>query len=261
MHRILIRIGPFAIASYGVMVAIAFIMGIFVAERRAKKYGVLPERVMDLSMVILIGSIIGARALYVFTHISEYRANPWTMFAVWQGGLTFYGGFILAFILSIIYLKSKKISIGKMADIIAPAIALGIGFGRIGCFLNGCCFGKPTHFPISVVFPEYSPCGWILPGQRVHPTQIYSSIDGFVIFLILLVIERKKKFSGELFWFFVLFYSLFRFCIDFLRWYEPSAYVFPNITNNQIISALLFLTSLIVIVKERKKVSLKGTGT
>ena len=252
MFRILLQFGGITITTYGVMLATAFIVGIILAEKRGLKYGIPKDTVGALSFLILVGAIAGSRLFYVLTHIPDYKGEWWRAFYVWEGGLTFYGGVVLAFILCIIWLKRNKLPIGKLGDVIAPSLALGVGIGRIGCFLNGCCFGKPSDF--GVIFPPGSPCAWELGiGIRVHPTQLYSSIAGFSIFGILLFIEKKKKFSGELLLYFFLFYSLWRFFIDFLRYYSPSTYVFSNITNNQVISAVVFLISFLLMVYPRKK--------
>jgi len=252
MFRVLFQFGGVTITTYGVMLAIAFIAGIILAERRGIRYGVPKDTVGNLSLLILLGAIAGSRAFYVLTHLSDYSGEWQRAFYVWEGGLTFYGGVILAFLLCVIWVRKKGLSFGKLADTIAPSLALGIGIGRIGCFLNGCCFGKPSNF--GVVFPLDSPCAWELGvGVRVHPTQLYSSFAGFCIFGILLLLEKKKKFSGELLVWFFLLYSLWRFSIDFIRYYSPSAYIFPNITNNQVVSAVVFILSLIVMIHWRKK--------
>ncbi|MDO9576212.1 MAG: prolipoprotein diacylglyceryl transferase [bacterium] len=252
MFRVLFQFGGITITTYGVMLALAFIAGIILAERRGTKYGVPKDTVGNLSLLILLGAIAGSRAFYVFTHLSDYSGEWQRAFYVWEGGLTFYGGVILAFLLCLIWIKRKRLSFGKLADTVAPSLALGVGIGRIGCFLNGCCFGKPSNF--GVVFPPDSPCAWELGvGVRVHPTQLYSSLAGFSIFGILLLLERKKKFGGELLAWFFLLYSLWRFFVDFIRYYPPSTYIFPNITNNQVVSAVVFILSFVIIIRGRKK--------
>jgi phosphatidylglycerol:prolipoprotein diacylglycerol transferase len=234
------------------MLAIAFIAAIILAERRGLRYGVQKDTVSNLSFLILVGAIVGSRVFYVFTHLSDYSGEWWRAFYVWEGGLTFYGGVILAFLLSIIWVKRKRLLFGELGDIVAPSLALGIGIGRIGCFLNGCCFGKPSNF--GVVFPPDSPCAWELGvGVRAHPTQLYSSLAGFSIFGILLLLEKRKKFSGELLVWFFLLYGLWRFSIDFIRYYSPSTYIFPNITNNQVVSVLVFILSIIIMARCRIK--------
>ena len=257
MFRVIFEFGGLTITTYGVMLALAFILGILLAESRARRYGSTKDLVSALSFLILVGAIIGSRLFYVFTHASDYKAEWWRAFYVWEGGLTFYGGVILALIMCLIWIRRKKLNFGRLGDIIAPSLALGVAVGRIGCFLNGCCFGKPSNF--GVVFPPDSPCAWELGvGVRVHPTQLYSVFAGFFILGILLVLERKKKkFNGELLLWFFLLYSLWRFFIDLIRYYPTSTYIFPNITNNQAISIIIFIISVIIMIVGNMKLANK----
>lgn len=254
MFRVIFELGGITITSYGVMLALAFIAGILLAERRAKKYGFSQDLVSALSFLIILGAVVGSRLFYVFTHLSDFKEQWWRALYVWEGGLTFYGGLILAFILSFIWVRRKKLQFSKLGDVFAPSFALGLGIGRIGCFLNGCCFGKPSRF--GLIFPPDSPCAWELgTGVRVHPTQLYSSIAGFFMFILILLIEKRKKkrFSGELLIWFFLFYSLWRFSIDFIRYYSPSSYLLPNITDNQIISIVIFIISLVILIRKNRR--------
>ena len=138
-----------------------------------------------------------------------------------------------------VYLGGKKISFFRVADITAPSIAAGVFLTRIGCFMSGCCFGNPTSCPAGVVFPPDSPAGHSHPGIAIHPTQIYSSLYGLVIFLLLLLIDRKKRFEGFLFSWLCILYGAARFIVDFFRFYEDSAYVAGGLTDNQVISIVL----------------------
>ncbi len=254
MFRVIFDLGGVTITTYGVMLALAFIAGILLAERRASKYAIRKDLVSALSFLIMFGAIVGSRLLYVFTHLADFRGECWRALYVWEGGLTFYGGLILAFILSFFWARRKRLQFSKLGDVFAPSFALGLGIGRIGCFLNGCCFGKPSSF--GLVFPQDSPCAWELGvGVRIHPTQLYSSFAGFCIFFIILLIEKKKKrrFGGELLLWFFLLYSLWRFLIDFIRYYPPSTYVLPNITDNQVISIVVFITSVIIIIVQNRR--------
>ena len=124
-------------------------------------------------------------------------------------------------------------------------MALGLGIARIGCFLNGCCFGKPTHLPWGVIFPADSPAGWAYEGvTRVHPTQIYETMAAVCMFLILLIAEKKHRPYGYLFGLFLALYGGWRFFVDFLRHYDSKVYLFLGLTHNQVTSILIFLFSL-----------------
>ena len=213
-------IGSLPIRGYGLMVALGFLVAIYVAAQRARKEGIPPQTIFDLGLYILISALVGARIYHLIQKPSLYSSYL-DLLKVWEGGLTYYGGFILAFIVTILYLRWKKLSIGKVSDILATSAMLGVGIGRIGCFLAGCCFGKPTSLPWGVSFPENSLAWYEIGAQKIHPTQIYSSINLFTIFIILIFLRRYIRFPGQLFLSCVFLYSVHRFFIDFLRYYTP----------------------------------------
>jgi len=252
VHPVLIEIGKFRIYSYGFMLALAFLVGIIFASRRAEREGLGREVIYDLSAVIVVLAVIGSRALYIITHAENYHSII-DVIALWQGGATYYGGLVLAIAGSWVFTRIKKISFLKVADIVSPSIGIGIFFTRIGCFLSGCCFGSPTSCSLGVVFPPNSPAGSIYTGLRIHPTQLYSSFYGLLIFVLLLLVERKKKFDGFVFAFLCVFYGIARFVIDFFRYYERSAFVGAGLTINQILSLGLIVVgiTLLFYLKQR----------
>jgi phosphatidylglycerol:prolipoprotein diacylglycerol transferase len=241
------------------MLALSFLLGIYLARGRAPGRGLQPHQVVDLSVYILIAAIVGARLFYIVVHPEQFRDNPLDAINVVKGiaGLTMYGGLIFATIVSLWYMHRKKIAAWRMADVMAPSLALGLGLTRIGCFLNGCCHGGPTDLPWGCVFPanNSSVAGYYFPGQAIHPTQLYESLFGFTLFGLFLLLDRKRKFDGFLFWFFVLLYSTFRFMIDFIRFYESEMIVNQaahSFSWTQIISLALFLISISMLVKLRR---------
>lgn len=246
MYRTILQIGPINIRSWGLMLAIAFIVGIIIAEKRAKKYGLLPQQVVNLGLIIIIAGVAGARLLFILEHIKDFTANPYEIFAVWAGGLSYYGGFILAFLCAFFYLKKNKIPVGAMMNVLAPSLAIGFFFGRIGCFLNGCCFGEPTTMPWGVIFPEDAPARWIYSAPiKLHPTQLYSSISGLMSFFILLLLEKKFKFmkrDGLLCFSFFILYGLWRFIIEFFRYHE--SYIVGWFTEGQALSIAIIIFSV-----------------
>jgi phosphatidylglycerol:prolipoprotein diacylglycerol transferase len=209
----------------------------------------------DLSLIILITAILGSRFFYVIRHLEEFEGHLWDMINPIQssgeigiGGLSMFGGLVLAILCSIIYLRLKKLNVQRIADIVAPSIMLGLGVARIGCFLNGCCFGEPTQSCLGVIFPPDSPAGYFYPGTRIFPIQLVASFEGFLIFGILIFIEKFKKFDGFTFWSMLALYSVGRFTIDFFRYYEKSM-VFTQIGGisfslNQALTTLTFLISI-----------------
>lgn len=218
-------------------------------ESRAKRFGVEPKKITDLALWVLLAVVLGARLFYVAFHWDEFRYDPVGIFRFWGNppglsGLMFYGGFLGAFVAGLIYVWLTGLPLWKMLDAVAPALVLGEGFTRIGCFLNGCCFGKPTGSPLGVVFPSNSAAGAQFPDVPIHPTQLYSSFAGFVLFGLALWLERRKLKPGVLFGIILLLYSLFRFGIDFVRYYENAA----NFWGNQIVALSLGLLGVVLII-------------
>ncbi|HTY08726.1 MAG TPA: prolipoprotein diacylglyceryl transferase [Candidatus Edwardsbacteria bacterium] len=240
----ILTIGPLTLHSYGLMLAIAFLAGTAVIQRLAKPRGMDADAILDFALVVMVAAIVGSRAFYVLSHLDDYRANYWSMLAVWEGGLTFYGGVLLAVPAAILFMRRRKLPLWPLADLVAPAFALGVGFGRLGCFLNGCCFGRPSTLPWAVRFPANSAAGATL-GCPVQPTQLYESLFGFALFALLLCLIRKKTFPGFMFCLFIALYAVWRFGLDFLRWYEPSQYTALGLTNNQWVSVLLLAGSAV----------------
>jgi len=254
LHPILVEIGRFRIYSYGFMLAVAFFVGIVIAARRAENRGLSKDIIYDLSAVIIICAVLGSRALYILTHRENYHSLL-DMVALWQGGATYYGGMLLALLGSWLFTRMKGISFFLVADIVSPSIAIGIFFTRIGCFLSGCCFGSPTSCSLGLVFPPDSPAGYIYGGIHIHPTQLYSSFYGILIFTLLLLVERRKSFDGFVFGFLCIFYGVARFVVDFFRYYEPSAFVSKSLTMNQVLSIGLVIvgSALLFTLGRRKK--------
>ncbi len=258
MHSKLFQIGPLEIHSYGLMLAISFLIGIYFSIYRAKKRGIDPNKIIDLAVVIVLGAIVGARFLYVIFHLDEFKGHWLDTFNPFQSsgqigiaGLTMLGGLIAAVGFGMLYLKIKKLPILKIADIVAPAIGAGIFITRIGCFLNGCCYGVPTKAPWGMIFPPESPAGFSFPNQAIHPAQLYSSLYGLIIFGSLLVLERYKKFDGFLLYIFFILYGISRFIVDIFRYYETSMVLFRlgdfAISVNQGISILMVLMGSVLI--------------
>ncbi len=247
MHPILIELGPFKIYSYGFMLALSFLVGIVLAGRRAEKRGVSREIVQDLSIILIILSVVGSRTLYIVTHRDHYHSLV-DIIALWEGGATYYGGLVFALAGALLYLRRKGVPFLRMADICAPSIALGIFLTRIGCFLSGCCFGSPTECPLAVTFPPDSPAGFLYPGSAVHPAQLYSSFYGIVIFVVLILFDRKRLRDGFIFALLCLLYGAARFTVDFFRYYDESAMMTGSLTVNQGISVALALFGVVLIV-------------
>jgi len=254
MHRTIVEFGPPAIRSYGVMLVIAFWLGIEMSARIAKQRGLDPGRILDMGLVVLVASLVGSRLLYVVSHLGEYQNDKIAILKVWEGGLTFYGGLIAGTACGIAYLRWKKLPVLEVTDIVAPYLALGIAIARVGCFLNGCCFGKATSLPWGCVFPPDSQAGWIerslLAGKAVQPTQIYESIACAGMFLFLRKLSKGDHAKGMVFFSLLGLYGAWRFGIDFLRYYEPGMLIAQvNLTWNQVVSLVMIASGLVLVLR------------
>jgi len=220
MYPVLFKIGPFAAHAYGFMLALAFTLGILTSIYFAKKEGIRSETILNLAIYVIISAIAGARLLYVLVDWNYFSGHPFEIIMVQNGGLAFLGGLLLSLLIIFVYARLKKLPLLKILDAITPAGFLGYSITRIGCFLTGCCFGVPTRLPWGVVFPPGSPAAVAFPGAALHPVEIYASLTTFAIFLILAWIYRYNKFDGQIFFLGLIFYSIYRFLMEFMR-FEP----------------------------------------
>jgi phosphatidylglycerol:prolipoprotein diacylglycerol transferase len=251
MHPVLFRIGPLPIHSYGLMLAVSFLFGIWLSSARAKKKGLDPNVISDVGFWIIIAAIVGARIYYVFLHFDEFAGNFGAVFnpfhgqTVGIGGLVMYGGLIGAVLAGTIYFKVKKAPFLPYADAIAPSVGFGIFLTRIGCFLNGCCFGGPAHGGVCAVsFPPESPAGHYqlsIHADHLIASQLIASAGGLVIGLTVLLIGRYRNlFTGFQFYLTIVLYSMLRFGVDFTRFYGEGEKI-GGLSHNQIICIILFV--------------------
>ncbi len=251
--KIFYYLGPLKSSPHTLFLSIGFLVAILWGIRYAKKLNLDEVKIIDLGITIFISSLIGARLFHVFYEMPEYYIkDPLRIFAIWQGGFIYYGGFLTAVLASFIFVKIKKLPIGKVADVASMSLPLGLGIGRIGCALAGCCYGKSTDFfwgikyeIINHVRPQVVTLNPELIGVPLHPTQLLMSGYDFLIFIILYFYRKKQKFSGELFIIFGIFYSVFRFLVEFLRADDRGSEIF-YLTISQFISIGLFLVSIIL---------------
>lgn len=266
MFRILFSVGPAHIYSYGFMLALAFVIGTLIARKRAGLYGMDKDKVTDLVFYLLVSGVAGSRLLFVAVNWEYYSGNLLDIFKVWEGGLVFYGGFILAFIVTAVFLRVNRLPLWKTADMISPSFAIGIALGRIGCFLNGCCYGHVSQrwgisFPAKdnpPVFAQQISEG-LIPASAscslpVIPVQLYAVLHGIIIFAVLMVMEKHKKFDGFLFWIMVLLYGAGRFFIESARYYDRN-FMLGSASLSQAISVVLFIVSAAVLAARSLKCS------
>lgn len=237
MHPIIAKIGPFTIYSYGMMVAMAFLFGIFIARGEALRKKINPDVVYDLSFYLIMGSIIGARIYYIFFFdLKGFLSDPVSIFKVWQGGLSIHGGIFAGIITGIIFSKIRKISFWVLADLISPSLILGQAIGRVGCFLNGCCFGMPIATPFC--------------GMKNHPSQIYELILDLIGFLILWGLRKKMKPEGGLFLLYLMMYSVIRIIVSQFR--ADNLYLWnKGLTLADLTSASIFIIAIVLFARKR----------
>jgi phosphatidylglycerol:prolipoprotein diacylglycerol transferase len=177
--------------------------------------------------------------------------------ALWQGGLTLYGGVVLGTIVGLATARRLGLPMWTVADTLTPAIALGTMFGRIGCYLNGCCYGRPTHLPWGVVFPPGSFAALEFGRQPIHPSQIYFALAGLLLFAITWCLRRRVAVPGTLFWTFIILFALIRIPLDFTRAYEPGALALSiggvNVTESQVTSLALVLFGSLMLLRLRRE--------
>jgi len=232
-----------------VMVALGYLLGILVSLFYARKEGLAAETILDLAVWVIISGIIGARLFYVIGQWGDYRHNLLDIVMIQKGGLVILGGFLTNLLVVSLYCRAKKILLLKLFDTLAPAAALGLAIGRIGCFLNGCCFGLPTNLPWGLKFPFGSLAHSYFPNEVIHPTQLYSSFLLLLVFLVVtIIIYPRKKYDGQVFYWWLILYSLYRFTVEFFR-YSPMHWL--TLTPSQWVVIGLFGCGVVGLLKRR----------
>jgi phosphatidylglycerol---prolipoprotein diacylglyceryl transferase len=219
MRPILFSLGSFPVYSYVVFAVLGYLAGLAWAWREARRLGYDPIYAADLSLVIFAFSFIGGRAMGVIVAYRQFLLHPLDAFKIWEGGFVYYGGLIGAVLASAVYCKLRRLPMGVWGDICAPTAMSTLVFGRIGCLLNGCCYGKAApNLPWGIVYPPDHPVFRLGLGQvKVHPSPVYEALACLAIFLILAVLSRRKRFEGQVFFTMFILYSLARFGLEFFR--------------------------------------------
>lgn len=216
MHSIAFEIGGVAIHWYGVLVAFGFLAGLWTAGRRGLRVGVTPELIWDLGTWVVVGSLVGARAWYVVEYWqTDFAGRPWLdVLKIRQGGLVYYGGLVGAIVAMSWVARVRSIRIWLVADVMAPSIALGHVFGRMGCLMTGCCYGRPTSVAWAIRFPADH---WT-HGVAVHPTQVYESLSNLVLCLFLAWWFRtRRRWDGQVFALYLAGYAVLRAGVETFR--------------------------------------------
>ena len=244
MHKIAFHIGNFTLYWYGVLVALGLLAGLWTAGRRAPLSGIRSETVIDLGPWLILGTIVGARGLYVLSYWREdFASQPlWQIFNIRGGGLVFYGGLVGASLACILYVRLKKLPLWKIADVLAPSIALGHSFGRIGCLMNGCCYGRACDLPWAIHFPNDHPTH----GAGVHPTQIYEAVLNLGLYAALARFYRRKTFDGQIFASYLILYAVLRAFVEIFRGDYTASYLHGQATPGQVLSVPILAAGVLL---------------
>lgn len=252
----LFHVGPLHLRSYGVMMAVAFLVGTWLSLIEARRLRLDEDKLVNVILVTLIASVFGARMLYVIEHLQEFRREWGSALALWQGGLTLYGGVVAGTFAGLVAARRFGLPTWVVADALTPAFALGTMFGRVGCYLNGCCYGHPTELPIGVVFPPDSFAGLEYGAVPVHPSQLYNAAAGLLLFAVTWALRKRVTVPGTLFWGFLVGFSLLRIPLDLTRSYEPEAVLLHlgawDVTESQLTSFALAMFGLLMLVRLRR---------
>lgn len=247
MKNELFSIGPITVYGYGLMIAIGIIAAYLTGEYRAKKHDLDPDHVFYLVIWCVIGGLAGAKLLYIITQIKEIIANPKLLLDV-ANGFVVYGGIISGILTAVVYCGIKKISFLKYFDLLMPSVALAQGFGRIGCFLAGCCYGRETDSPIGIVFHDSA----FAPNDvKLLPTQLISSGLDFLNFFVLVWLTKRKKGDGQIAGAYLVFYSIGRFILEFSRGDLIRGNV-GKLSTSQFIAIFMCLAGVALIVVRNK---------
>jgi phosphatidylglycerol---prolipoprotein diacylglyceryl transferase len=242
----LFHIGHFSLPTYGFLVALGVLAGLWVSVRNSEKQGINPDNAWNFGIVVVLCGIIGAKVLYIINDWSTYAANPREIFSLdtLQAGGVFSGGLLAAFMGAAWYIRKHRMPALATCDAFAPGLALGHAFGRVGCFSAGCCFGKPTDHFWGVIFTN--PLAYSISGTplnvRLEPTQLFESAVELVIFVILTWLFSRKKFDGQIFGLYLMLYGIARYFLEFIRDDPGRGSVFGGImSGTQLIAILLVL--------------------
>ena len=242
------ELGPFTIYTYGVLLAASYLLGLRLAMWRAKRWGLDPNRVLDLGIYIIIAALLGAKLLLLVVDFEQFR-DPRELLNLARLGGVFYGGLILAVAVAFWYIARHRMPFWTTCDVFAPGIALGHVTGRLGCLAAGCCYGKPTDVPWAIIFSSPAAAANVgTPlGIPLHPTQLYEAGAALVILILLLVTERRGRlFAGRTFWSYMFLYAISRYIIEMYRG-DPRGTVFGVLSTSQFISVVLAPLSLIML--------------
>ena len=249
MYPKLFELGPLALHTYGLFLAIAFIAGIWITSRNARREGINADAMWNMGLVVLCATLIGCKLLMLITDFSYYAANPRKIFSLetLRSMGVFYGGLLLALGAAAWYLRKRRLPAWKVADCAAPGIALGQVIGRLGCLAAGCCYGAPTDIPWSICFTNaYAHENMGTPlNIPLHPTQIYESLGALFLFAYLTWRRSRPHANGQVILLYLGFYAALRFVIELFRADYRGAVFNGLLSTSQFIAVITFAAAVV----------------
>lgn len=212
-----LHIGPLSLHTYGIMVALGILCGVALSEHLWRRQGGESGKIVDLSFMVVLSGLIGARAVFVLINLDYYLGNPLEIFMIWKGGLVFFGALLGGILGLAAAVRVYKVPFWATMDSVAPGMAFGHMLGRIGCFSAGCCFGEPTTAWWAVTFTDPRCLATDVLNTPVHPSQLYSALGLLVLTLFLVWKYARKSFDGQILALYLGIYSIFRFAVEFTR--------------------------------------------
>jgi len=263
MFPVLIKLGPITVHTYGFMMALGVACAIWFMYVQAKNQGLNASKLIDMVFYTIIIALLGAKAVLLVSNFSYYTSNPGELLSLARSGGVFQGGLAAGIIFALFYMRKHKLPTWKTGDIMAPALALGHAFGRIGCFCAGCCYGRPAESALGVEFHDHyaHELTGIPIDRAIHPVQLYESALNFINFFFLFIILKKKKFDGQVFSLYIINYSFIRYFTEFYRgdhaskvFFIKNASPYLSISYPQVFCILGLISGIILffVFKKRK---------
>jgi phosphatidylglycerol:prolipoprotein diacylglycerol transferase len=243
----LFRIGPVDVHSYGTLLMVGFLSAILLSRRQARRMGLSADLPLDLGVWVLVAAVVSARAMFVALNWDYYSPRLPEVVYIWrQSGLSFHGGLLGGVLAGLLFSWRRQLSFWTIADMVSPGIALGYAIARVGCLLNGCCYGVPTELAWGMRFPLY-PDSQITTDPS-HPTQIYAALGSLVILAVLLWARSRLTVPGQLFLLYLMLYSVVRSAIEVLRSGPTAKIAIGGVTQAQVASAIIFIAGLLAFI-------------
>lgn len=240
-------LGPFTLHTYGLVLAVAFLAGLWITSRQARRSGLDANLVTDMAIWVLIAGLIGAKVLLVAVDWRLYTGTPREMLSIFQSGGVFYGGLLGGMLVAWWYARRHRLPAWATADVLAPGVILGQAIGRLGCFAAGCCYGKPATVPWAVTFTDAAVRNVGTPMDTpLHPSQLYESILAFLLFFALLWLADRKRFPGQVVLSYAIGYSAIRFTLEFWRGDPRGSFFGGALSTSQVIAIVLVLGAAVL---------------